>query len=132
ELENYPFEREPGGHQMRAPATEDLTDYLRARGIASETEAESETAGSLRDKRQQFEAVKRWFYHDWMRIEPKLRTSIVEGISVFLSLFDDNPTVKRIFCPPKDTYDPVVNHDGRYGKPLPSFADLIETGAVCA
>ena len=26
-----------------------------------------------------------------MRIEPKLRTSIVEGISVFLSLFDDNP-----------------------------------------
>ena len=39
----------------------------------------------------QFEAVKRWFDHDWMRIDAKLRTSIVEGISVFLSLFDDNP-----------------------------------------
>jgi hypothetical protein len=38
--------------------------------------------------------VKRWFYHDWRRIEPKLRTSSVEGISVFLSLFDDNPSVK--------------------------------------
>jgi hypothetical protein len=24
---------------------------------------------------------------------------IVEGISVFLSLFDDNPKVKRVFCP---------------------------------
>jgi len=35
-------------------------------------------------------AVKRRFYDDWRRIEPKLRTSIVEGISVFLSLFDDN------------------------------------------
>ena len=29
-----------------------------------------------------------------MRIDPKLRTSIVEGTSVFLSLFDDNPDVK--------------------------------------
>ena len=55
----------------------------------------------------QFEAVKRWFEDDWMRIEPKLRTSIVEGISVFLSLFDDNPRVKYTFCPPKDTYDPA-------------------------
>ena len=44
------------------------------------------------DKREQLEAVKRWFYNDWQRIEPKLRTSIVEGISVFLSLFDDNPS----------------------------------------
>jgi TraM recognition site of TraD and TraG len=76
--------------------------------------------------------VKRWFYHDWLRIEPKLRTSIVEGISVFLSLFDDNPAVKRVFCPPKETYDPVANGDGRYGKPLPPFAQLIENGALCA
>ncbi len=59
------------------------------------------------DKVAQFEAVKRWFEDDWMRIEPKLRTSIVEGISVFLSLFDDNPRVKHTFCPPKDTYDPA-------------------------
>jgi hypothetical protein len=44
----------------------------------------------LARKRKQLEAVKRWFYHDWRRIEPKLRTSIVEGISVFLSLLDDN------------------------------------------
>ena len=58
--------------------------------------------------------MKRWFYHDWLRIETRLRTSIVEGISVFLSLFDDNPAVKRIFCPPKETYDPVAKH----GRPL--------------
>jgi hypothetical protein len=56
----------------------------------------------------------------------------VEGISVFLSLFDDSPAVKRIFCPPKETYDPVANADGRYGKPLPPFAELIEKGVVCA
>ena len=63
-----------------------------------------------------------------MRIEPKLRTSIVEGISVFLSLFDDNPQVKHTFCPPKEMYDPVRNADGRYGMPLPPLADLIEQG----
>ena len=67
-----------------------------------------------------------------MRIEPKLRTSIVEGISVFLSLFDDNPSVTYAFCPPKETYDRAANHDGRYGRPLPPFAELIEQGKVVA
>ena len=57
---------------------------------------------------------------------------ISKGISVFLSLFDDNPAVKRVFCPPKETYDPVANADGRYGKPLPPFPDLIESGVICA
>ena len=80
----------------------------------------------------QFEAVKRWFEDDWMRIEPKLRTSIVEGISVFLSLFDDNPRVKHTFCPPKDTYDPARNADGVHGTPLPPLAELIEQGKVVA
>jgi hypothetical protein len=56
----------------------------------------------------------------------------VEGISVFLSLFDDNPAVKRVFCPPKETYDPIANADGRYGRPLPPFAELVEQGTVCA
>ena len=83
-------------------------------------------------KWEQLEAVKRWFHYDWKRIEPKLRTSIVEGISVFLSLFDDNPDVKRTFCPPVECYDPVANADHRYGKPLPSFTWLVETGKVCA
>ena len=59
-------------------------------------------------------------------------TSIVEGIAVFLSLFDDNPAVKRTFCPPKECYDPVRNRDGCYGTPLPPFSSLIEQGKVCA
>ncbi len=82
-------------------------------------------------KKAQLEAVRRWFFHDWRRIEPKLRTSIVEGISVFLSLFDDNPDVKRTFCPPAECYDPHANADFKFGKPLPSFSWLIESGAVC-
>ena len=34
----------------------------------------------------------------------RLRSSIVEGIVVFLSLFDDNPAVHRAFCPPRSAY----------------------------
>jgi hypothetical protein len=84
------------------------------------------------ERQEQLQAVKRWFYNDWRRIEPKLRTSIVEGIAVFLSLFDDNPAVKRTFCPPPECYDPKANADHRFGVPLPSFGWLIESGKICA
>jgi len=83
------------------------------------------------DKLDQLQAVKRWFEEDWRRIEPKLRTSIVEGISVFLSLFDDNPKVKKVFCPKRECYDPQKNAANQYGRPLPSFSWLINNGKVC-
>jgi hypothetical protein len=67
-----------------------------------------------------------------MRIEPKLRTSIIEGISVFLALFDANPRVKYTFCPPKETYDPAQNPQGIHGTPLPPLAELIEQGKIVA
>src|SRR6202163_1877232 len=96
--------------------------------IVTETGGDGAAATpDLGRKREQLEAVKRWFYHDWRRIEPKLRTSIVEGISVFLSLFDDNPDVKRTFCPPAGCYDPHANADFKFGKPLPSFSWLIDS-----
>ena len=63
-------------------------------------------------KRQQLEAVQRWYFDDWMGLEKKLRSSIVEGVSIFLSLFDINPAVKRVFCPPKQTYDPSTQRAG--------------------
>jgi len=136
-LESYPFEKDAQAGRMKAPFTEKLRAYLADRSIEYELQTEygapaTVTWAQNEEKRQQFEAVKRWFYQDWKRIDSRLRTSIVEGISVFLSLFDDNPAVKRVFCPPKETYDPVANQDGRYGKPLPPFPDLIEAGTICA
>jgi len=84
------------------------------------------------EKQAQFEAVQRWFDGDWMRIEPKLRTSIVEGVSVFLSLFDDNPRVKHTFCPPKSLYAADAPANAQQGVPLPPIAELIEQGKVIA
>ncbi len=115
-----------------APDTPQLRETLQNRSIGFESRSVLDPAQANPEKFEQLEAVKRWFEDDWKRIEPKLRTSIVEGISVFLSLFDDNPKVKRVFCPKKECYDPEKNADNQFGKPLPSFSWLIENGKVCA
>jgi hypothetical protein len=119
-------------NRFLAPATPQLQDILRIRGIQSEARTILDPSQADPEKLAQLEAVKRWFNDDWRRIEPKLRTSIVEGISVFLSLFDDNSKVKKVFCPRKECYDPRKNGDHQFGKPLPSFSWLIEHGRVCA
>ena len=57
----------------------------------------TEDAGTT-DRRLRVEAVSRWYNHDWNTLDTKIRTSIVEGVSVFLSMFD-LPDVARVFCP---------------------------------
>ncbi len=62
------------------------------------------------DRNARLEAVERWYSKDWLALDTKLRTSIVEGISVFLSLFD-LPDTARLFCPPSPAVkdpDPVT------------------------
>jgi len=132
DLAGLGFAYEPKQDRYLAPATPELREIVRKKGIPSESRTVLDPAEADPEKREQFEAVRRWFNEDWRRIEPKLRTSIVEGVSVFLSLFDDNPKVKRVFCPKKECYDPVTNANNQFGKPLPSFSWLIESGAVCA
>jgi hypothetical protein len=126
------FIHDPKEDRYLAPATTQLRETLQNRGIASESKTVLNPSQADPDKLEKLEAIKRWYNDDWSRIEPKLRTSIVEGISVFLSLFDSNPRVKRIFCPKKECYDPAKNINNMYGKPLPSFSWLIENGNVCA
>lgn len=135
ELEDYPFELEASSRRMRAQESPELLAILVLLGVDPELIDASPAGGHepwTQDKRDQFVAVRRWFDHDWSRMDVKLRASIVEGISVLLSLFDDNPQVKRVFCPPKETFDAVANSDGRYGRPLAPFAKSIENGVVTA
>jgi len=131
DLAGLGFKYEPKKDRYLAVATAELWELLRAKRIAAEPLSILDPAHADPDKVEQLRAVKRWFTEDWRRIETKLRTSIVEGISVFLSLFDDNPKVKRVFCPKMECYDPQKNVANRYGKPLPSFSWLLEQGAVC-
>ena len=79
-----------------------------------------------RELRLRFEAVQRWFLDDWAQLDQKLRTSIVEGISSFLSLFDE-PGVAEAFCPPR----PGTERPGAR-RLLPPMEELIESGGVLA
>ena len=130
-LDDWSWQEDATGNETATEWGADLEAVLRAANIPFRL-VEAPMAPGEADRIAQFEAVKRWFEDDWMRIEPKLRTSIIEGISVFLSLFDDNPRVKYTFCPPKETYDPARNPDGMHGTPLPPLAELIEQGKVVA
>src|SRR5579859_4304068 len=137
DLAKFGFGRDTATGEMKASISVELLRYLDQNRIGYSIVTETGGEGAIPTpeharKREQLDAVKRWFYHDWRRIEPKLRTSIVEGISVFLSLFDDNPSVKRTFCPPKECYDPELISDGRFGVPLPPFTQLLKQGKVCA
>ena len=132
DLERFGFEFNEAAKTYRAARSLALEETLRTAKVEFHCETENPPEAADLLKREILEGVKRWFYNDWRRIENKLRTSIVEGISVFLSLFDDNPMVKRTFCPPKECYDPKLNIDGKYGRPFPPFAHLIEVGKVCA
>ncbi len=132
DLEPFRFRLDLESNRYRAAFTPGLAAVLKDKEIRWESENTTRRGRVPADKKEQLEAVKRWYDHDWKGIEPKLRTSIVEGISVFLSLFDDNPAIKRTFCPPAECYDPQANAECKFGKPLPSLSWLIENGLVLA
>ncbi len=132
DLDRFKFRLDKESNRYRAPLTPGLVAVLKDKAIQWEAENASRKNPVPAHKKAQLEAVERWFFQDWKRIEPKLRTSIVEGISVFLSLFDDNPDVKRTFCPPAECYDLQANADFKFGRPLPSLSWLVENGRVCA
>ena len=90
DLKSFSFELDKPNNVYRAKAVTELCDLLRNKKVPFQFNADSSSDQDFRNW-EQLEAVKRWFHYDWKRIEPKLRNSIVEGISVFLSLFDDNP-----------------------------------------
>lgn len=91
-------------------------------------ELRSGTEAICAERRHRLEAIQRWFYQTWARLDPKVKASIIEGIVVFLSLFDENPAVYRAFCPKRDAYI----HPPKAGepRPLPPLEDLLESGHV--
>ena len=94
----------PGGQDQQAAYTRPMKAKLDEHKIAHEIAWES---GPGEDTRERVEAIKRWFVHDWQNLDNKIKSSIVEGVSVFLAMFD-MPDVAKVFCPaaPHITDDP--------------------------
>ncbi len=82
------------------------------------------------EMRSRFESVQYWYWEHWKFFRSEVKTSIVQGIAVFLSLFETDPQVRRVFCPPKKLYDGKFCADDPRGRVLPPFEELIESGAV--
>lgn len=53
----------------------------------------------------QFDSVNYWYWERWKFFRHEVNTSIIQGIAVFLSLFEGDPDVRRVFCPPKELYE---------------------------
>lgn len=110
------------GHPYEA----ELEAHLAGEGIAYEVRTGD--AAICGDRRHRLEAIDRWYRNTWIRLDTKVKASIVEGVVVFLSLFDENPAVYRAFCPPRQAYaNPPKPGDPR---PLPPLEELLESGHV--
>src|SRR5882762_4797709 len=131
ELAEAGFEANESGQLYRIADSAAAREILQKLGIEPVVQHEGGSNDVEPDRKEQLEAVKRWYNDDWKNLDKKLQSSVVEGISVFLSLFDDNPRVKRVFCPPVELYrQPTLQASGR--KPLPQIATLLEQGKVVA
>ena len=94
-LAAWGWTRTPGGQTEQAVYTRPMKAKLDELNITHEIVWE---AGPGEDTRERVEAVKRWFVHDWQTLDNKIKSSIVEGVSVFLAMFD-MPDVAKVFCP---------------------------------
>jgi hypothetical protein len=77
-----------------------------------------------------FESVQYWYWEHWKFFRSEVKTSIVQAIVVFLSLFETDAKVRRVFCPPKELYEGKSCIADPTGRVLPRFDVLIESGAV--
>ena len=85
----------PGGKEQQADYTRPMKAKLDKLKIAFRIVWEP---GPGDETRERVEAIKRWFVHDWQTLDNKIKSSIVEGVSVFLAMFD-MPDVAKVFCP---------------------------------
>ncbi len=78
----------------------------------------------------QFDSVNYWYWEHWKFFRHEVKTSIIQGIAVFLSLFEADPDVRRVFCPPKELYEGKPVQSDPNGHVLSPFDELIETGKI--
>jgi hypothetical protein len=80
--------------------------------------------------RDAWQSVHYWYWEHWKHFRSEVKTSIIQGIAVFLSLFETNAQVRRVFCPPKELYEGKPCASDPNGVVLPQFSELIEEGRV--
>ena len=90
-LQTIGFEADETGQTYRVADSAQAREALQKLAVEPTVQYDHGATSVDADRKEQLEAVKRWYNGDWKNLDKKLQTSIIEGISVFLSLFDDNP-----------------------------------------
>ncbi len=121
------------GGAARAPDDAALRQQLGKLGVAFEVEP---PAAGDPARRERLDAIRRWHVQDWQALDPKPRSSIIEGLSVFLSVFD-LPEVAAVFCPPRPPDpereappDAPAAELAPVVRPLPPLDEVIDAGKV--
>ena len=127
-LTKFGFEENASLNQYLARWSEELEQVL-TRDTAIVASLYIRRIGSLK-ARQQFESIHYWYWEHWKFFRSEVKTSIIQGIEVFLSLFETDLEVRRVFCPPKELYEGKPCPDDPEGQVLPSFDELIEQGRI--
>ena len=130
----------PGQGVYEAPDSAALRATLHEVGVPWQL-AEMAPVNSSLAQRDTLAAIRRWYTHDWSKLDKKVASTVVEGLSVFLSVFD-LPAVAQVFCPPAPVVagaDAAARDDGgsdageRLGRrPLPPLDEVIDSGKVIA
>ena len=97
---------------VRTAADPALREQLTKLGVALEVEAAAAVDPA---RRKRLEAVRRWYAQDWLTIDPKLRSSIIKGLNVFL---------RSSTCPMSP------RRSVRVGRQLPPLDEVIDSGKV--
>ena len=82
------------------------------------------------EKRGAWESIHYWYWEHWKFFRSETKTSIVQGVAIFLSLFETDAKVRKVFCPPKELYDGKPSPSDPHARVLPPFDELIESGKV--
>jgi len=127
-LAPFAFEWNERTDQYIARSSEELESIVRQKtsAVASlyiRKQGDEDAAAS-------WESVFYWYWEHWKFFRDETKTAIIQGVTIFLSLFDTNRTVRRIFCPPKELYDGKAIASDPGAKVLSPFGDLIESGKV--
>ena len=87
----------------------------------------AEQMGVRKDQYGTMEGIERWYQTDWSRLAEQTKTNVVEGLSVFLGVFD-KPDVQRKFAPGPPPRPGESYADGP--EALPPLDEVIESGKV--
>jgi len=127
-LARFGFEQRVGRDEYIARWSDELETFLtQETGAVASLYIRSNGEETANDR---FQSIWYWHWEHWKFFRSEVKTSIIQGIAVFLSLFETDPDVRRVFCPPKNLYEGITCEADPMARILPAFDELVESGRV--